>query len=149
LLQNEYILGQITQILDAGFPPHEIMVLSRFHKPLMQLSALISQYKDEKRFADIRFNTIHTSKGAQAKHVFILNMVSGVFGFPSEIKDDVVLELVKKHASKEDIFEEERRLFYVTLTRSKEYLYLYTYEGAESIFLNEVKDYLHEPMILQ
>lgn len=149
LRQNEYILGQIELILQFGFQIEDIMVLSRFNKPLNELRKLIADRDNQGTFQGIRLHTIHTSKGAQAKHVFILNMISGISGFPSEAKDDRVLNLVKAEETEEEKFEEERRLFYVALTRSKEYLYLYTHESAESIFLNEVEEYLDIPKILE
>ncbi len=65
---------------------------------------------------DLRFMTVHGSKGLEADHVVILDASSGRMGFPSEIEDDPLLDLVLPEA---EVFDhaEERRLFYVALTR--------------------------------
>lgn len=69
------------------------------------------------------FNTIHKSKGDEADYVFILHIKSGSMSFPSSVTDDKVLTLVK-----DDYYqiEEERRLFYVALTRAKKKVYMFT-----------------------
>ena len=74
--------------------------------------------------------------------MFLISVVSGTFGFPSEIQDDAVLEPVHSSQGKTMAFEEERRLFYVALTRSKRHLSLYTHEGSQSLFLAEVDPFL-------
>ena len=70
-----------------------------------------------------QFNTIHKSKGDEADYVFILHIKSGFMSFPSSVTDDKVLTLVK-----DDYYqiEEERRLFYVALTRAKKKVYMFT-----------------------
>lgn len=62
-------------------------------------------------------------------------MISGRFGFPSEMEDDGVLEIVKDSLDDEK-YEEERRLYYVATTRAKKNLTIFTWEGNESGFLN-------------
>ena len=71
----------------------------------------------------IAFKTVHSSKGLQADHVIVLGMNSGKFGFPCQRVDDPVMELVLPEAEE---FEhaEERRLFYVACTRTKNTVYL-------------------------
>ena len=61
--------------------------------------------------------------------------------------DDSVLEIVRPERTRASIFEEERRLFYVALTRAKEYLYIYTQKGAESLFLHEIASYCESQSI--
>ena len=67
---------------------------------------------------DIHFRTVHAAKGLEADHVIILRVTSGRMGFPSEIVDDSLLDMVLPEA---EPFEhaEERRLFYVALTRAR------------------------------
>jgi DNA helicase-4 len=86
----------------------------------------------------IRLLTVHKCKGLEAKVVFILNVVSGEFGFPSEIEDPSILELARGDNGIEDQVEEERRLFYVAITRAKEDLYIYTRLNTKSRFLDEI-----------
>ncbi len=76
--------------------------------------------------------------GLEAKAVFILNAVSGEFGFPSEIEDPSILEVARGDNGIENQIEEERRLFYVAVTRSREDLYIYIQRKAESQFLGEI-----------
>ena len=60
--------------------------------------------------------TVHGSKGLEADHVIVLDVSSGRMGFPSEIEDDPLLDLVLPEAEAFN-HAEERRLFYVALTR--------------------------------
>lgn len=85
----------------------------------------------------VTFRTAHSSKGLEADYVLIPRMVSGTYGFPSEVSDDPVLGLVMSDA---DRFPhgEERRLFYVALTRAKREAVLMTVEGKESSFVTEL-----------
>ncbi len=90
---------------------------------------------------DIKFLTVHKSKGLQGDYVFILNNTNDKLGFPSQIEDDPVLKLIIDNS---DTFEhaEERRLFYVALTRAKKYVYLIVNEKHKSSFIREIeKDY--------
>lgn len=83
-----------------------------------------------------RFLTIHKSKGLEADIVIILNCNSGKYGFPSGVSDDEVLNLVLSEA---DQFEngEERRLFYVAMTRAKQKVIFITNTFYKSKFISE------------
>ena len=86
---------------------------------------------------EVTFRTVHGSKGLEADHVLVPRMVTGRFGFPSTIADDPVLDLVMSEA---DQFPhgEERRLFYVALTRARKSVTLMTVQGQESPFVTEL-----------
>lgn len=86
----------------------------------------------------IRFLTVHTSKGLESDNVIILNLSDELLGFPNKIEDDEVLKLFFKNKEK-CLYAEERRLFYVALTRTKNNVYLLTKKYHESIFVNEIK----------
>ena len=84
--------------------------------------------------------TAHGSKGLEADHVVILDAVSDRLGFPSEIVDDPLLEMVLPEPEK---FEhaEERRLFYVALTRARKSVTILADREKPSVFVRElVKD---------
>ena len=66
----------------------------------------------------IKFMTIHGSKGLEADYVFILNCNSGLYGFPSLVSDDPVLDYVLSDPEHYE-YAEERRVFYVGITRAK------------------------------
>ncbi len=84
------------------------------------------------------FLTAHKSKGLQADYVFIINNMNSKVGFPSKIQDDSILELLLDNHDKY-LHAEERRLFYVALTRAKNKVYLVTVQGKESEFVLELR----------
>lgn len=88
---------------------------------------------------DITFMTAHASKGLGRDNVVIINGKDDVLGFPSKIEDDTVMKLVVKDDESMD-FEEERRLFYVALTRTKNRVYIVTPQTRPSKFIMEIKD---------
>lgn len=87
------------------------------------------------------YKTIHKAKGLEEDNVLIINLTNDANSLPSKIKDEKILKYVIKHY---DIypFEEERRLFYVALTRTKNYCYLFVPKDNPSIFVKElIKNY--------
>lgn len=91
--------------------------------------------------AKLAFMTAHGAKGLGYDNVILLNMREGKFGFPCQIDDDPILKLVM-HDDLSIPFAEERRLFYVTLTRTKNHLYIATPKYHPSRFILElIKDY--------
>ena len=88
---------------------------------------------------DISFMTAHASKGLGRDNVIIINGKDDILGFPSKIEDDPVMKLVISEDESMD-FEEERRLFYVALTRTKNRVYIITPQNRPSKFISEIKD---------
>ena len=87
----------------------------------------------------ISFMTVHKSKGLEADYVILLNFQSDMLGFPNQIADDPVLALLL--SAKEDVaFAEERRVFYVAMTRTKNRLYILTPSETASPFLEDLPD---------
>ena len=82
---------------------------------------------------NIDFLTAHSSKGLGYDNVIVINGKDDIMGFPSKIEDDPVMKLVIKD-------DEERRLFYVALTRTKNRVYLITPQYRPSKFILEIKD---------
>ena len=85
----------------------------------------------------IRFLTVHTSKGLESEFVIVLNLSNDILGFPNKIEDDEVLKLFFKNKERY-LYAEERRLFYVALTRTKNNVYLMTKKYDESLFVKEI-----------
>ncbi len=92
-----------------------------------------------KQFAslDIEFKTIHSSKGLQADYVILVGLHSGKNSFPSEIADDPLLQMVMP-TPETFAHAEERRLFYVALTRAKHRVYLLGGKYSPSCFLDDL-----------
>ena len=83
------------------------------------------------------YKTVHRSKGLEADYVIILEVISGFLGFPNEMADDHVLNMVLAKREKYPNAE-ERRLFYVALTRAKKKVFLCTESGNTSQFIDEI-----------
>ena len=62
--------------------------------------------------------TAHSSKGLGYDYVILINAIEGKYGFPSQIENDPIMKLVTVQDGSMK-FAEERRLFYVALTRTK------------------------------
>ena len=88
---------------------------------------------------DITFLTAHSSKGLGYDNVIVINGKDDVIGFPSKIEDDPVMKLVIKNDESID-YAEERRLFYVALTRTKSQVYIITPQIRTSKFILEIKE---------
>lgn len=86
----------------------------------------------------IRFITAHKSKGLQADYVFIINNKKSKMGFPSKMQDAPILSLLLENSDSYP-YSEERRLFYVALTRAKKKAFIVTVKNQESEFAVELK----------
>lgn len=89
----------------------------------------------------IRFMSVHAAKGLEADNVILINCNEGIYGFPSLVEDDPILGYV---LSEEDQYEyaEERRLFYVALTRARRHLHILFNGDKPSPFVRELTDVL-------
>lgn len=87
---------------------------------------------------DITFMTVHMSKGLGYDNVIVVNGKNETYGFPSKIEDDPVLSFVIRGDNSID-YAEERRLFYVAMTRTKNRVYFVAPEQNPSEFLLEIK----------
>lgn len=87
---------------------------------------------------DITFMTVHSSKGLGYDNVIVVNGRNETYGFPSKIEDDPVLKyVVTFDYSYEQA--EERRLFYVAMTRTKNRVFFIAPKQNPSEFLLEIK----------
>ena len=82
--------------------------------------------------------TVHASKGLGYDNVIVINGKNETYGFPSKIEDDPVLNFVVKQDRNID-YAEERRLFYVALTRTKNRVFFIAPSQNPSEFLLEIK----------
>lgn len=113
-----------------------VFVLGRYRRDESYLPRLY----DSSRI-DVEFSTVHSSKGREADHVIIPRVTSETLGFPSRVVDDPVLQLAMPGGDDHE-FAEERRLFYVALTRARQTATLVTVARKESAFVSElVRDF--------
>ena len=129
--------------LVASIPSDKsIFLLGRYSFDDYYLSFMYQSIKEGNRFfyviggRKIEFLTVHKSKGLEADYVILLQCNKDTYGFPSLVSDDPVLNYV---LTKSDQFPygEERRLFYVAITRAKmKTLVLYD-KRFPSVFVDE------------
>ena len=91
----------------------------------------------------VKFMTIHGSKGLEADYVFVLNCNSGFYGFPSLVSDDPVLDYVLSDQEHYE-YAEERRVFYVGITRAKVHTVVLYNENTPSPFVTEMNRTISE-----
>jgi hypothetical protein len=126
------VIDKIAYHLTEGFNFDDILILYRRKK-------MYSVYRNglkEAGFA-IPNNTIHGAKGEEAKIVFVVGLKDGSGGFPDIWLDDAIFREIG-NVDVDRMMEEERRLFYVAITRAKDTLYLVTELGNESRFIDEI-----------
>ena len=84
----------------------------------------------------MNFMTVHQSKGLECDYIILLNCNGGTIGFPSQISDSPVLKYV---LSEPDAyaFSEERRVFYVGITRAKKHTWVLYDINNPSPFVKE------------
>lgn len=87
----------------------------------------------------IDYMTIHSAKGLGYDNIIIINAKDETLGFPSKIKTDPILEQLIT-IDKTIKYSEERRLFYVALTRTKNEVIILTPKKNSSIFIKEIKN---------
>ena len=91
--------------------------------------------------------TVHGSKGLEADYVVVLGLRAGKYGFPTEMTDDPLLDLVKP-AAETHPHAEEGRLFHVAMTRARRAVYLLADRGAPSSFVQELIDGSYDITVL-
>ena len=88
--------------------------------------------------ARLTLSTIHSSKGLEYERVYLLDIHDGVLPSRPDAADGT--------ADERREYEEDRRLFYVAMTRAKDELTLFDYPDAPSAFIREAQGYLPVPV---
>ncbi len=138
----------IKQIVNEFGYDKSILLIGRYNFDKYDLtnSDLFFEYEQDKIKSinypnvNISFLTAHSSKGLGFDNVIIINGSEGIYGFPSQMKNDPIMDII---ATKDDSFKfaEERRLFYVAITRTKNKVYITAPINNLSSFLLEIKEY--------
>lgn len=129
-----FCTDRVRELLKEGLTPDDILFLyrrSNMYKPYY--------FKFKNENLKVQHKTIHAAKGLEAKVVFIIGLTEGYGGFPDIWLEDRIFQVIKK-ANHDQLLEEERRLFYVAITRARDKLFLITEKGNESGFLKEIPD---------
>ena len=135
--QFDQIEGNLkAQAIEPGLDGRiSVLLLGRYKSDCpVSLRQWQHRYRD---CLNIDFKTVHSSKGLEADYVMILNVIEAKRGFPSQIEDDPVLQLAMP-APDPFPMSEERRLFYVALTRARRQVRIYTDVTHPSRFLLEL-----------
>lgn len=127
----------------------KVLILGRYNKD-------IDEYLDSSNFKKginnqitdldipklyIDYLTIHKAKGLGYDEVILINAVNGKYGFPSKIEDEPLLKVLDSTKKELLDYPEERRLFYVALTRTKNRVYImcpYEPIQSRSEFIREI-----------
>jgi len=118
-------------------PRSSVLLLGRYH--FLKDDIPWTDISNEYPTLSVDFKTIHSAKGTEADYVVLLGISSGKYGFPSKISDDPILNTVLSEPEKFS-HAEERRLFYVALTRARHAVHLISAKSSPSEFLTEIME---------
>lgn len=130
---QENLLKVIERVgADAKDPSMSLRVLARYVSNLPDKKFVESSWE-----GPVDVSSIHAAKGLEADYVIVMDLVQDFRGFPSTIEDDPVMRLVMPE---KDLHQhgEERRLFYVALTRARRETHLISPVSAPSLFTLEM-----------
>ena len=117
----------------------EVMILGRYKDHIEDLE---EKFMSVDTFGlDLSFNTIHKVKGLESDNVIILdvnNVIGQGKGIPSKVRNEGFQRFVSFQSDKVKQEKEERRVFYVGLTRTKNNVYLCAKRDQLSPFINEL-----------
>jgi DNA helicase-4 len=128
----QYVVEEIKKLYENGYTKEDILFLYRRSKMYQPYRKALFDNR-----LKVSNKTIHAAKGMEAKAVFVIGLTEGYGGFPDIWMNDRIYQVIKE-SRQDHLLEEERRLFYVAMTRARDELYLITEVGNESSFLNEI-----------
>jgi DNA helicase-4 len=128
------ILGRNNKDIESILVDRRIYIDHK-HKTDTKTPIIVSDYP-KMQFA---YSTVHGSKGLEEDYVIIINGDDSRLGFPNKMEDDELLDLVLSSKSNYP-YAEERRLWYVALTRARLYTYIIADEYSPSEFVKEIED---------
>ena len=135
---NQNYLYEVFNKIEADRPNKkkwDVVILGRYNHLEKEIpDDLKSKYKN----LNISFMSIHKSKGLGADIIVILKVESGKYGFPGSMENDPIMNLVRAD-EQEFSNAEERRVFYVALTRAKQKIFICTNSYFPSPFIEELK----------
>lgn len=139
---KEGVLNKVKKIVATIPTTQSILLLGRYNYDAMSVGFSGKIDMKETRIMvningrDLPFLSVHSAKGLEADNVILVNCNQGAYGFPSLIEDDPILDFVLSK-SEGYPFAEERRLFYVAMTRAKKRMYILYDQKRPSPFISE------------
>ena len=127
-------LDRINKIARDKKTKLSVFILARYNHDLPENK---NKYIKNFDLLNIQFKSIHASKGLEADYVMVLNLNNDKYGFPSLLEDDPLISLIMPKAETYP-YAEERRLFYVALTRAKRGVFLFYKKYYASKFIKEI-----------
>ena len=120
------VIGEVLKSIKSK----DVLILARNNKDVDDCKKFLNNFK-------IKVMTVHKSKGLESDNVIIINLEDSPMGFPNKIVGDPILKYVLPN-EENFLYAEERRLFYVALTRTKNNVYLLVKKNNPSIFVKEI-----------
>jgi len=130
-----YVVARVRELTEEeGFDPAEVLILYRRTSSFRLLGEALREAG-----LKVRHETIHAAKGLEARAVFLWALTGGRGGFPSIWDESRIVRLLLP-GDRNRRLDEERRIFYVALTRALERLYLVSEQHNPSPFLENVPE---------
>ncbi|ELZ48845.1 helicase [Halorubrum coriense DSM 10284] len=146
----ELVAHLVADYIDSGCDPNEIMVLCRYDDAVSHLDAVRKRLHDRSipytsgsdQQDGVTVCSVHQAKGREADHVIVTHASEDGMGFPATDRNSELLEPVREVDM--NTLSEERRLFYVAITRSARTLDVITKSNQEdqSRFIDEIDQYV-------
>lgn len=142
------ICRNIAAILNGIDPADTVLILGRYNHNIMALDEFLFKWSpniadgsmrvtySNRQDLTISYRTIHGSKGLQANHVIIVDHLGYTGGYADTNPRNPLEKYIMN--TPENPIDEERRLFYVALTRARDSSHIITVDGMESIFVREL-----------
>lgn len=139
---KEGVLKKVEELVAKLPPTQSILLLGRYNYDALSVGFTGKLDMKDNRIMvkiggrEIPFLSVHSAKGLEADNVILVNCNQGAYGFPSLIEDDPILDFVL--SKKESYpYAEERRLFYVAMTRARMHMYVLYDKDKPSPFIGE------------
>lgn len=140
--EENSVKEKVEEIVASLPKDEEILLMGRYNYDAMSVGFTGKIGANDNRIRvkiagrELFFLSVHSAKGLEADHVILVNCNQGAYGFPSLIEDDPILDFVLSK-SESYPFAEERRLFYVAMTRAKKRMYVLYDKQRPSPFISE------------
>lgn len=150
IMKNKHQIPKNTITISSNPKPIKIYfyvnkskVINKILKDVDNDYLILGRNNNDKDYFNVKnekFLTIHKSKGLEANDIILINLENNNHSLPSKIKDHKIISKILN----KDLYhyEEERRLFYVALTRARNNVYILAPKTNYSVFIKELlKDY--------